>query len=90
MSRLEEVEAEIISADGSYHDGAWIGPESLRHLASTLAAEVDARDEVIAEILALLKPKGEAMKYMLGDQKIYHEPAAHLYARACEIAGRAE
>lgn len=42
MRRREEVEAKIISADGEYCDGAWIGPESLRYLARTLADEVDA------------------------------------------------
>jgi len=79
MSRLEEVEARIISADGAYHDGAWIGPESLRHLARTLAAEVDARDAVIAELMAMLKPDKHRPSWE-------HDE----YRRACEIAGRAE
>lgn len=89
MSRLEEVEASIKWIMSAGMTGGAITP-NIRDLCRILAAEVDARDEVIAEILALLKPKGEAMKYMLGDQKIDHEPAAHLHARACEIAGRTE
>ena len=46
MSRREEVEASIIGADGAYHESAWLGPESLRHLARTLAAEVDQWKEI--------------------------------------------
>lgn len=87
MSRQEEVKAEI-SAYCSDGDTMQIG--CLRTLARTLAAEVDARDEVITKLLAMLRPKGEPMKYMLGDQMVDHEPAARVYARALEIAWRAE
>jgi hypothetical protein len=61
-----------------------------------LAAEVDARDEVIAEILAMLKP-GEMPKYCSFDfqhkyRELYKEWQwkTALHARACEIAGRTE
>ena len=78
MSRLDEVEAKIDDLLRIQSD--WTP------LTRTLSAEVDARDEVITKILALLKPKGEAMKYMLGDQKVDHHPTTRLYARALTIA----
>lgn len=63
MSRLEEViEAEQAG--------------TLPVLVRTLAAEVDARDEVITKLLEMLDE--------------YAVPGGKLYARACEIAGRAE
>lgn len=83
MSRLEEVEASIPLT-------RWRGMEYREQCIRTLAAEVDARDEVITKLLAMLRPKGEPMKYMLGDQMVDHEPAARVYARALEIAWRAE
>lgn len=59
-------------------------------------ADVDARDEVIAEILAMLKP-GEMPKYCSFDfqhkyRELYKEWQwkTALHARACEIAGRTE
>ena len=79
MSRRDEVEAEIISADGQYCDGAWIGPESLRHLVRTLAAEVDQRDATITVLLEMLGPEKHRPSWE-------HEA----YARALEIAGRTE
>jgi len=106
MSRLEEVEARIISADGAYHDGAWIGPESLRHLARTLAAEVD---ELREELKAVREGKTELDGIMEAMTKGANEadiitkllailkPDKHRpswehdeYRRACEIAGRTE
>lgn len=101
MSRLEEVEAEIISADGAYHDGAWIGPESLRYLARTLAVEVDARDKIISDLLAMLKPgvapnpadaKYNPTRWLDWTNYQYdsnrHSRMVTLYNRALEIAGR--
>lgn len=89
MSRLEEVEARLAHTV----DSGWPSSDAAaeyRHLSRTLAAEVDARDATITALLEMLRPKGEPMKYMLGDQKVDHDPAARVYARALEIAGRAE
>ena len=54
MSRRDEVEASIIGADGAYHERAWLGPESLRHLARTLAAEVDELTARRMETIAMI------------------------------------
>lgn len=88
MSKLEEVKAEtnrIFIATGAWHAGA----KELELLAKALAAEVDARDEVIGRLLAILAP---------GDRPEWHESTKlaiwqnqrDLHARAGEIAGRTE
>lgn len=94
MSRLEEVEA-TWDHWGCVKTNTEVCGLALEQ-ARTLAADVDARDEVIAEILAMLKP-GEMPKYCSFDfqhkyRELYKEWQwkTALHARACEIAGRTE
>ncbi len=88
MSRLEEVEARLAHTV----DSGWPSSDAAaeyRHLCRTLAAEVDARDAVIAEILAMLKPIPEPIReteIILAQWR----NQVYLYTRACEIAGRTE
>jgi len=55
-----------------------------------LAAEVDARDEVIGRLLAMLKPGDGDDDVQTSEGALHYNIAARQYARACEIAGRAE
>lgn len=64
MSRLEETESVINCTDWC---NGWEGEaRSMHHIARTLAAEVDARDEVITKLLAMLKPEPEHPKWGYG------------------------
>jgi len=91
MSRLEEVEARLAHTV----DSGWPSSDEAaeyRHLSRTLAAEVDARDDAITKLLAMLKPmpqeKFQALRYA---EDISHEDCCReLHRRACEIAGRTE
>lgn len=91
MSRLEEVEARLehtADADWSIADEA----AEYRHLARTLAAEVDARDDVITRMLAILEPGPELIANAQMDFQAAFElnVTGSFYDRACEIAGRTE
>ena len=81
MSRLDEVEAEIHELQ---KQEAW--GDNSADLARTLAAEVDARDEVIAKLLAMLLEEGGYSTCDCASCKLI----VRVYARACEIAGRTE
>lgn len=98
MSRLEEVEASIKWIMSAGMTGGAITP-NMRDLCRTLAAEVDARVEVITKLLAMLKPGEEPVTPVESTKAHWDAWAAHygpwktksdLYARACEIAGRTE
>lgn len=86
MSRLEEVKAElksILERDVGYMK-AWTGAYDL---ASTLAAEVDARDEVITRLLEMLKNARKSIAYV---DHVRGPVVDELHARALKIAGRTE
>lgn len=103
MSRREEVEAEIKQAkedQGNYIYDLW---EVTRDCAYSLASDIDARDRIITELLAMLKP-GEPpcdciseigpRCYCMnqGDAtkvEAWWTTMCH-YRRACKIAGRTE
>lgn len=91
MSRLEEVEASIKWIMSAGMTGGAITP-NMRDLCRTLAAEVDARDAVIAEILAMLEPMPQEKFYTLryAEDIIHEDCCRELHRRACEIAGRTE
>jgi len=89
MSRRDEVEA-IVKKHGNWEDEA----RALRKFSCTLADEVDARDKVIAELLALMEP-GPKPKYCSFDihrqyRELYREweTKTDLHTKALAIAGR--
>ena len=85
MSRLEEVEAEIADLDDSYSARTYT--DGYADLARTLAAEVDARDEVITKLLDLTAPHVDDF----GNRQWWqYKRPEQMHARACEIAGRTE
>jgi hypothetical protein len=94
MSRLDEAKKKIeYMLDAPSHQIEECFEESMA-LARTLAAEVDARDAVITELLAMLKPGKFPSLIFVDfpdlDAPIVWKTKAELHARACEIAGRAE
>ena len=86
MSRLEEVEARLAHTV----DSGWPSSDAAaeyRHLSRTLAAEVDASDEVITKLLDLTAPHVDEF----GNRHWWHyKRPEQIYTRACEIAGRTE
>lgn len=80
MTRLDEVEAEIADLDDSYSARTYT--DSYADLARTLAAEVDARDAVITELLAMLEPDDHESKCNCDECRLRRET----YARAVAIA----
>ena len=93
VSRLKEVEAEIADLDDSYSARTYT--DGYADLARTLAAEVDARDEVIGRLLAMLDP-GSGQLGRIEDDKTISLTITEwnllvtAHERACEIAGRTE
>ncbi len=86
MSRRDEVEAEIKNAYEYMAYPAGVAFE----LARTLADEVDDRDRIITELLAMLKDNKPGRIHGVTYYTDAQNKQAELYARACGIAGRAE
>ena len=90
MTRLEEVEASIKWIMSAGMTGGAITP-NMRDLCRTLAAEVDARDEVITRLLEMLLPGVAPPHDPCGCVECKrHEINEGRYRRALEIAGRTE
>lgn len=85
MSRLDETESVINCTDWC---NGWEGEaRSMHHIARTLAAEVDARDAVITELLDLTAPHVDDF----GNRQWWqYKRPEQMHARACLIAGRTE
>jgi len=81
--------------DGSifFADGTWIRVgDRLKAevVVSKHAAEVEARDEVITKLLAMLKDNEPGRIHGVMYYTDAQNKQAELYNRACEIAGRTE
>lgn len=83
MSRLKEVEA-ALHLDQTHY--------AAEQLARTLAAEVDARDEVITKLLEMLKPGDEddRMRQFSTAACDRYDFKRNAYTRAYKVAGRTE
>ena len=86
MSRLDNTEQTIKSIT-RYAENFRVESHALGDLARTLAAEVDARDEVITKLLDLTAPHVDEF----GNRQWWqYKRPEQMHARACEIAGRTE